>query len=138
MATTLSNASKSINQRKLDDQQEQELVRYIGRLTRQGLLPTRALIQNFTSDVADSPASESWVTCFISRHSNHLISKWTASMDNNRYQADSIAKCSLYFDLLQDKITHYSVKPRHTYNMDERGFLISITSRLKQVFSRKM
>src|ERR1700712_3740459 len=61
-ATTLSNASKSINQRKLDDQQEQELVRYITRLTRQGLPPTRALIQNFASGVAASPVSESWVT----------------------------------------------------------------------------
>jgi hypothetical protein len=137
-ATTQSNASKSINQRKLDDQQEQELVRYIGRLTKQGLPPTRALIQNFASDVADSPVSESWVTRFISRHSIHLISKWTAGMDNNRHQADSGAKYSLYFDLLQDKITHYSVEPRHTYNMDEKGFLIGITGRSKRVFSRKM
>jgi hypothetical protein len=33
-AATQSYASKSINQRKLDDQQEQELVRYITSLTR--------------------------------------------------------------------------------------------------------
>lgn len=137
-AATQSYASKSINQRKLDDQQEQELVRYITSLTKQGLPPTRALIQNFASDVAASPVSESWVTRFISRHSIHLISKWTAGMDNNRHQADSGAKYSLYFDLLQDKITHYSVEPRHTYNMDEKGFLIGITGRSKRVFSRKM
>jgi hypothetical protein len=137
-AATLSNASKSINQRKLDEQQEQELVRYIARLTRQGLPPTRALIQNFASDVAKSPVSESWVTRFVRRHSIHLISKWTAGMDNNRHQADSGAKYSLYFDLLGDKITHYSIDPRHTYNMDEKGFLIGITGRSKRVFSRKM
>jgi hypothetical protein len=91
-ATTLSNAGKSINQRELDDQQEQELVRYTGRLTRQGLPPTRDLIQNFASDVAHSPVSESWVTRFISRHRIRLISKWTAGMDNNRHQADPGAK----------------------------------------------
>jgi hypothetical protein len=58
-------------------------------------------------------------------------------MDNNRHQADSGAKYSLYFDLLGDKITHYSIHPRHTYNMDEKGFLIGITGRSKRIFSRK-
>jgi hypothetical protein len=96
------------------------------------------LKQNFASDVAKSPVSESWVTRFIGRHSIHLISKWTAGMDNNRHQADSGAKYSLYFDLLGDKITHYGIDPRHTYNMDEKGFLIGITGRSKRVFSRKM
>jgi hypothetical protein len=137
-ATTLSNASKSINQRKLDDQQEQELGRYITRLTRQGLPPTRALIQNFAFSVAASPVSESWVTRFINRHSTHLISKWTAGMDNDRHHADSGAKYSLYFHLMRDKITHYGIEPRHTYNMDEKGFLIGITGRSKRIFSRKM
>jgi hypothetical protein len=137
-AATRSNSNKSINQRKLDEQQEQELVRYIARLTRQGLPPTRASIQNFASDVVKSPVSESWVTRFIGRHSIDLISKWTAGMDNNRHQADSRAKYSLYFDLLGDKITHYSIDPRHTYNMDEKGFLIGITGRSKRIFSRKM
>jgi hypothetical protein len=96
------------------------------------------LIQNFASDVAKSPVSESWVTRFISRHSIHLISKWTAGMDNNRHQADSGAKHSLYFDLLGDKITHYGIEPRHTYNMDEKGFLIGTTGRSKRIFSRRI
>jgi hypothetical protein len=67
-----------------------------------------------------------------------LISKWMAGMDNSRLQADSGAKYSLYFDLLGDKITHYSIDPRHTYNMDEKGFLTGITGRSRRVFSRKM
>jgi hypothetical protein len=113
-------------------------VRYISRLITQGLPPTRALIQNFASGVAKSPIGESWVTRFISRHSIHLISKWTAGMDNNRYQADLGAKYSLYFDLLGNKITHYGIEPRYTYNMDKKGILIGITSRSKRIFSRRM
>ena len=58
-------------------------------------------------------------------------------MDNNRHQADSGAKCSLYFELLSDKINQYNIEPRHTYNMDEKGFLIGITGRSKRVFSRR-
>ncbi|KAF2844268.1 hypothetical protein T440DRAFT_525826 [Plenodomus tracheiphilus IPT5] len=33
-------------------QQEQELPRYIERLTRQGIPPTRSIIQNFASQIA--------------------------------------------------------------------------------------
>jgi hypothetical protein len=94
-AATISIASKSINQRKLGEQKEQELVRCIARLTKQGLTSIKALIQNFASDVAKSPVSESWVTRFIGRHSIDLISKWTAGTDNNRHQADLGAKYSL-------------------------------------------
>ena len=58
-------------------------------------------------------------------------------MDSNRHQADSGAKYILYFKLLQQKISQYGIEPRHTYNMDEKGFLIGITSRSKRVFSRR-
>jgi hypothetical protein len=59
-------------------------------------------------------------------------------MDRNRHQADLGDKYKPYFDLLNDKMTEYNVEPRHTYNMDEKGFLIGITSRSKRVFSRQL
>ena len=40
------------NQRAIHPQQEQELLQYIKRLTRQGLPPTRAMMRNFGSQVA--------------------------------------------------------------------------------------
>jgi hypothetical protein len=77
--------------------------------------------------VAKELVSESWVTRFINRHSTHLISQWATGMDNNRHQADSGGKYSLYFKLLREKMAQYDVEPRHTYNMDKKGFLIGIT-----------
>jgi hypothetical protein len=59
-------------------------------------------------------------------------------MDRDRYKADSGAKYSLYLELLHSKMKEYNVEPRHTYNMDEKGFLIGVTSRSKRVFSRRM
>jgi hypothetical protein len=44
--------TKAENQLALHPQQEQELLRYIDRLTRQGLPPTRAMIRNFGSQIA--------------------------------------------------------------------------------------
>ena len=59
-------------------------------------------------------------------------------MDSDRHQADSGDKYKLYFDLLQHKIDQYRINARHTYNMDEKGFLIGITSKSKRLFSRRM
>ena len=59
-------------------------------------------------------------------------------MDANRHQADSEYKYSLYFDLLREKLAQYKIEPRHTYNTDEKGFLIGIIGRSKRVFSRRI
>ena len=125
-------------QQKLSLQQEQELVKYIQGLTARHLSPTRETIRNFASVIAKELVSESWVTRFINRHSIHLISQWTTGMDANRHQADSGDKYSLYFNHLSDKIKEYDIEPRHTYNMDEKGFLIGVIGRSKRVFSRRM
>jgi hypothetical protein len=59
-------------------------------------------------------------------------------MDSNRHKADSRDKYRLYFQLLHGKIDQYQIDPRHTYNMDEKGFLIGIVGRSKRIFSRRM
>ena len=64
-AKTRSREEQAIIQQKLSVQQEVELVKYIKGLTKQRLLPTREIIQNFALVVAKEPVSESWVTRFI-------------------------------------------------------------------------
>ena len=100
--------------------------------------PTRDMIANFASAVAQEPVSESWVTRFINKYSFHLISQYTTGMDANRHNANSYIKYKLYFDLLQAGIAKYNVDAEHTYNMDEKGFMIGVTTRTKHVFSRRM
>jgi hypothetical protein len=75
---------------------------------------------------------------FVERHKDTLITKWTAGMDHNRHQADSEHKYSMYFDLLESKISEHSVLPDNSYNMDEKGFMIGRTGRSKRVFSRAL
>jgi hypothetical protein len=61
---------------------------------------------------------------FVARNKDQLITKWSSETDRNRHEADSEHKYSLYFDLLEWKISEYSVLPENTYNMDEKGFMI--------------
>jgi hypothetical protein len=50
---------KNSNQQALRPQQELELVQYIEKLTKRGLLPTREMIKNFASSIAHQQVSES-------------------------------------------------------------------------------
>ena len=131
-------ATKTINQQQLTPQQEQELLKYIEILNTRRLPPTREMIRNFASSVAQNEVSESWVTRFINKYSNKLICQYSTGMDSKRHNADSYTKYELYFNLLQHKIAEYNVKPRHTYNIDEKGFMMRVTTRTKHVFSRRM
>jgi hypothetical protein len=122
----------------LSPQQELELVRYIQGLTERALPPTREMIQNFASSVSGFDHSDPWVSRFLSQNKDNLTSQWTTGMDRNRHQADSEYSHRLYFELLHRKIRKYNVDARHIYNMDEKGFLVGITSRSKRVFSKQL
>jgi hypothetical protein len=126
-----------LHQQKLTPQQEVDLVQYIELLSARHLPPTRAMVRNLASTVAQNPCSESWVTRFLHRHCDQLTSQWTSAMDSNRHNAESGYKYKLYFDTLQQKITEYDIEPAHTYNMDEKGFAIGVLGRSKRIFSRR-
>jgi hypothetical protein len=96
-------------------------VEYIRGIAARGLPPTRAMIRNFASNISKEHVGEGWVSRFIDRNHNHLISKWSAGMDVVRYQAGSRRKYDLYFDLLHHKIVQYEVEPRNIYSIDERA-----------------
>ncbi|KAF2825387.1 hypothetical protein CC86DRAFT_271795, partial [Ophiobolus disseminans] len=95
------------------------------------------MVQNFASTIAKTGVSESWVTRFINRNDNAIISKWTSGMDALRHQANSGLKYKLYYDLLHPKMSQYEIIPENTYNMDEKGFMIGVTTRSKRVFSKR-
>ena len=128
--------AKNTSQKKLSPPQEAELVQYIKDLSVKGLPPTREMIQNYASSIADEPVSRAWVTRFLHRNGKDLIYKWTKGMDSNRHKADSRTKYEAYFDLLHPKMEEYNILPCNTYNMDEKGFLTGVTGRSERVFSR--
>ncbi|KAF1968423.1 hypothetical protein BU23DRAFT_480320, partial [Bimuria novae-zelandiae CBS 107.79] len=59
----------------------------------------------------------------------------TKGIDSNCYKANSKTKYKAYFDLLHPKMEEYNILPCNTYNIDKKGFLISVIGRSKRVFS---
>jgi hypothetical protein len=137
-SVSTSRSTKAQNQQALHPQQELELLRYIERLTRQGLPPTRPMILRFASDIAKKELGKGWIDRYIKRHKVDLISRWATGIDRSRHQADSHLKYSLYFELLRSKISQYDIKPCNMYNMDEKGCLLGILTRSKRVFSKRL
>jgi hypothetical protein len=67
--------------RNIQPQQELELVQYFINLHKNGLAPTREMIQNSGSEVAGKQVSLSWVDRFLHSNHNELILRWTPSID---------------------------------------------------------
>ena len=127
-----------IRKRFLHPQHETELVRYIDTLNERRTPPTRAMIQRYASSLAGFEVTEQWVSRFINRHPDHLISRYTKGMTRLRHSADSGSKYSLYFKLLHEKMEEYNVQPLHIFNMDEKGFQLGRIARSKRIFSKQL
>ncbi|KAF2821476.1 hypothetical protein CC86DRAFT_302791, partial [Ophiobolus disseminans] len=63
-----SKLKKAQNQQALHPYQEQELVRYIERLTKQGLPPSKPMIRRFASQIAKRELGVHWVDHFVQRY----------------------------------------------------------------------
>ncbi|KAG9191048.1 hypothetical protein G6011_09136 [Alternaria panax] len=129
---------RGLPHRSLHPQTEIELRNYCKTLTERRLPPSRPMIQRFASGLAGKDVSESWVTRFLHRHDDHLISRWNNGLTKQRVKADSAAKYNLYFKLLHQKIEEYNVSPTHIFNMDEKGFQLGRVGRTKRIFSKAL
>jgi hypothetical protein len=54
-----------------------------------------------------------------------------------RKKADSAYKYALYFALISRKIEQYNLSPEQIYNMDEKGFMLRVTTKRKRIFTRR-
>ncbi|KAH8621979.1 hypothetical protein IG631_23374 [Alternaria alternata] len=87
---------RGVSQRSLHPEREAELVRYIETLTERRLPPKKVMIQQFASQLAGKPVSDTWVKRFLRRHPNHLIFRSGKAMAKERTKADSGPNRRLY------------------------------------------
>ena len=59
-------------------------------------------------------------------------------MDQARHKADSVTKYEHYFDLMARKMEQYDIKPWLMYNVDEKGLMIGVLSKMKRIFSKRL
>ena len=125
------------NKQLLNNQQLKELIKWINQLTAYGLLSTTSMLCNFAKEISGKEPGRNWSTHWVKAYSDQLISRFSTGIDIDRKRADSAYKYALYFELLGQKIKKYNLLPNQIYNMDEKGFIIRITSKFKRIFSQQ-
>ena len=59
-------------------------------------------------------------------------------MESSRHEADNGQRYCLYFNLLTKKVKELNVLPRHTYNIDKKGFIIRVFRKTNRVFNKAL
>lgn len=101
-------------------------------------MPTRQIIINIVTPLCSWEPSDQWVTRFLHRNHDKLVTAWSTPMETSRHEADSGDRYRLYFDLLHSKIEEHDVLAENTYNMDEKGFMIGVIGRSKRIFDKAL
>lgn len=125
------------NMQLLNPQQTKDLINYINKQAKNGLFCSNQMVKNFAAEIAGREPGSNWVSRFLKKHEDKLMSAYTTGIDSSRKKADSAFKYSLYFEALKRKMDEYDIQPEDTYNMDEKGFLIGIISKAKRIFSKE-
>lgn len=124
------------NQRFLNSQQSDTLIKWVNMLTERGLPPTRQTIANLAKDITGIEPGKNWASRWLQKHSDKLIYRFSSRIDIDRQRADSASKYEKYFTHLRAKIEQYNLSPDQIYNMDEKGFMIRISLKRKRIFSQ--
>lgn len=136
-AVTRSKEAQYNDQRLLNNQQSKTLIEWINKLTERGLPPTTFMLVNFAQEISGKVPGKNWVHRWLKTHSDKVISRYSTGLDLDRKRADSAWKYALYFELLGRKIDQYNLSPEQIYNMDEKGFMLGVTTKQKRIFSRR-
>ena len=102
--------------------QSEQLIKWTNGLTERGLPPPQGMVSNFAKEISGTEPGKNWISRWVTAHKEELVSKYATGLDRQRKKADSAEKYEAYFKLLGRKMEEYQVEPRHTYNMDEKGY----------------
>jgi hypothetical protein len=125
------------NQRLLNNIQSKALIQWINQLTERGLPPTNAMLENFAREISGKEPGKNWASWWKKAHSDKVISLYSSGIDMDRKKADSAHKYALYFALLGCKIKQYNLGLEQIYNIDEKGFMLGVTTKRKRIFTQR-
>jgi hypothetical protein len=136
-AVTGSEEAQYNNQRLLSTEQSRELINWIKRLTERGLPPTNSMLENFAREISGKDPGKNWASRWLKANSDKVISRYSKGLDSDRKKANSAYKYKLYFEFIGRKIEQYNLTPDQIYNMDEKGFMLGVSTKEQRIFTRR-
>jgi hypothetical protein len=92
--------ASSFSIQKLNNMQEEVLLKHINRLSDRGIPPTPQITKNIAEEIAGKELGVHWVTRFVERHRDRLKSTFLCTIDHRRKKADNSHYFQVFFDLV--------------------------------------
>ncbi|KAH0613250.1 uncharacterized protein H6S33_009630 [Morchella sextelata] len=86
-------------------------------------------------DIQSQKLGKNWMTRFLSRHPD-LASKFCTRLDKQRAYADNPEILEDFYETLLIAIREHGIVAGNMYNMDEKGFLMGRSARVKVILRR--
>jgi hypothetical protein len=94
------------------------------------------MTRRFASEITGKLPGRMWFSRWLKANGKQLDSRYLIPADLSRKKADNWWQYELYFKRLEGLMTKYEIQEKDIYNLDEKGFLISILNKTRRVFTR--
>ena len=98
--------ANSTYRQRLNDVQEDTLLRYIDTLTDQNIPPTSQIIKNLAEEILKGPVGKNWTGNFLRRHRERIDSHYLRPIDHARVSAESVPMFEHFYTLVR---SHFAV-----------------------------
>ena len=86
---------------------------------------TYSTLTKYASEISGTQIGESWPKRFLARHPDLKV-KMTSNLEKCRAKALNKTAVEGYFDILEEVVHEYHIKPENEWNMDEKGAQLGI------------
>jgi hypothetical protein len=92
--------ANSTYRQRLNDVQEDTLLRYIDTLTDRHIPPTSQIVRNLAEEILKGPVGKNWTGHFLKRHADRINSCYLRPLDRARASAESIPLFEHFYTLV--------------------------------------
>jgi hypothetical protein len=141
--STLSNRMNGIQthavahekQQTLSAAEEEILVEWAKVQGRRGVPLTYSTLSLYASEISGKHIGESWPKRFLSRHQDLKI-KATTSLEKCRAKALNQTAVEGFYNILEEVVREFDIKPANMWNMDEKGVQLGIGAKVAAIIDR--
>ena len=94
------------------------------------------MVRNFAFEISRITPKKNWVLQFIKCHKNKIKLSYLAPVDIAYKRANNPYQYKLFYELLKEKIEKYKIEEHNIYNIDKKGFLISVLNKSKRIYTK--
>lgn len=128
-------AEAHADQRALSAAEEEVLVNWAKALGHRGVPLTYETLTNYAAEISGKSIGESWPKRFLARHPDLKV-KATTSLEKCRAKALNKTAVDGFYDILEQVVQEYQIKPENIWNMDEKGVQLGIGAKVAAIVDR--